>query len=143
MWRWRKKKLHPDHDATSVIDQGCQFDGRLTFVGTLIVNGKFKGEIISSSTLVVGEAGEVEADVRAGTIILAGQVSGHITARERVELHKSARIYGDIISPVVVLEEGVIFDGHCNMKGKDVQVIHLKGEDGQHSEKRADKRALV
>jgi cytoskeletal protein CcmA (bactofilin family) len=141
MWRWRNKKLHPDHEATSVIDEGCEFDGRLTFVGTLIVNGKLKGELISSSTLVVGETGEVEADVRAGTIILAGQVSGHVTARERVELRKSARVYGDIVSPVLVLEEGVIFDGHCNMKEKEVQVIRLKGDDGQHSEKRADKRA--
>ena len=141
MWRWRKNNLHPDHEATSVIDQGCQFDGRLTFVGTLIVNGKLKGELISSSTLVVGETGEVEADVRAGTVILAGQLSGHITARERVELHKSARIYGDIVSPVLILEEGVIFDGHCSMKGKEVQVIQLKAEEGQHSEKRADKRA--
>ena len=141
MWRWKKKSLHPDHEATSVIDQGCQFDGRLSFVGTLIVNGKFKGELISSSTLVVGETGELEAEVRAGTIILAGQVSGHITARERVELRKSARIYGDIVSPVLMLEEGVIFDGHCNMKGKEVQVIQLKGDDSQHSDKRADKRA--
>jgi len=138
---WKRKRLHPDHEATSVIDQGCHFEGRLTFVGTLIVNGKFQGELISSSTLIVGEAGELEADVRGGTIILAGQVSGHITARERVELRKTARIYGDIISPVLVLEEGVIFDGHCNMKGKDVQVIQLKGDDGQHSDKRADKRA--
>ncbi len=143
MWRWKKKNLHPDHEATSVIDQGCQFDGRLSFVGTLIVNGKFKGELISSSTLVVGETGELEAEVRAGTIILAGQVSGHITARERVELRKSARIYGDIVSPVLILEEGVIFDGHCNMKGKEVQVIQLKGDDSQHSDKRADKRASV
>ena len=143
MWRWKKNKVHPDHEATSVIDEGCQFDGRLNFVGTLIVNGNFKGELVSSSTLVVGETGEVEADVRAGTVILAGQVSGHITARERVELRKSARVYGDIISPVLVLEEGVIFDGHCNMKGKDVQVIQLKGEDGQHYEKRAEKRASV
>ncbi len=78
MWRWSKKTLHPDHDATSVIDQGCQFEGRLTFVGTLIVNGKFQGELISSSTLVVGETGELEADVHAGTIILAGRVSGNI-----------------------------------------------------------------
>jgi len=143
MWGWKKKNLHPDHEATSVIDQGCQFDGRLSFVGTLIVNGKFKGELISSSTLVVGETGELEAEVRAGTIILAGQVSGHITARERVELRKSARIYGDIVSPVLILEEGVIFDGHCNMKGKEVQVIQLKGDDSHHSDKRADKRASI
>ncbi|NIO09446.1 MAG: polymer-forming cytoskeletal protein [Deltaproteobacteria bacterium] len=143
MWRWRKDKLHPDHEATSVIDAGCEFDGRLNFVGTLIVNGKFKGELVSSSTLVVGEAGELEAEVRAGTVILAGQISGHITAKERVELRKTARMYGDIVSPVLVLEEGVIFDGHCNMKGKDVQVIQLKGNDNQQGEQRGDKRATV
>ncbi len=138
MWFWKSNhSSDPDQVATSVIDQGCQFEGRLTFVGTLIVNGKFQGELISSNTLIVGESGELEADVRAGTIILAGQISGHITARERVELRKTARIFGDIISPVLVLEEGVIFDGRCNMKGKDPQVIPLKSDEPQVIHKKA------
>ena len=130
-------KTDPEHTATSVIDYGCEMEGRLTFVGTLIVNGKFNGELISSNTLIVGESGELEADVRAGTVILAGQISGHITARERVELRKSARIFGDIVSPILVLEEGVIFDGRCNMKGKDLQVIPLKTEEPQVLHKKA------
>ena len=128
---------HPDHAATSVIDYGCEMEGRLTFVGTLIVNGKFSGELISANTLIVGESGELEADVRAGTVILAGQVSGHITARERVELRKSARIFGDIVAPILILEEGVIFDGRCNMKGKDLQVIPLKTEEPHIIHKKA------
>ena len=138
MWFWKSNHSYdPDQAATSVIDQGCQFDGRITFVGTLIVNGKFQGELISSNTLIVGESGEVEADVRAGTIIIAGQISGHVTARERVELRKTARIFGDIVAPVLVLEEGVIFDGRCNMKGKDVQVIPLKSDEPQVIHKKA------
>ncbi|MCH6546387.1 MAG: polymer-forming cytoskeletal protein [Deltaproteobacteria bacterium] len=143
MWHRRRNSSAPDRAATSVINQGCVFEGRLTFVGVLIVNGKFQGELISSGTVIVGETGVLQADLRVGTVILAGQISGHITASERVELRQTARILGDIATPVLVLEEGVIFDGHCKMKGKEVQVIHLKGEDGQHSEKRADKRALV
>ena len=138
-WRTHQRK-DPEQTATSVIDEGCQMEGRLTFVGTLIVNGKFKGELISSNTLVVGESGELEAEVRAGTIILAGQISGHITARERVELRRTARIFGDIVSPVLILEEGVIFDGRCSMKGKDVkelQVIPLKSEEHQAVHKKA------
>ena len=135
-WKSNRQK-NPEHAATSVIDHGCEMEGRLTFVGTLIVNGKFSGELISSNTLIVGESGELEADVRAGTVILAGEISGHITARERVELRKSARIFGDIVSPVLVLEEGVIFDGRCNMKGKDLQVIPLKSEEPQPIHKKA------
>jgi len=139
LWKSQQRK-DPEHAATSVIDQGCQMEGRLTFVGTLIVNGKFKGELISSNTLIVGESGELEAEVRAGTVILAGQISGHVTARERVELRKTARVFGDIVSPVLILEEGVIFDGRCNMKGKDVkelQVIPLKSDEHQAIHKKA------
>jgi cytoskeletal protein CcmA (bactofilin family) len=107
----------------SVIDQGCAFEGRLTFVGTLILNGKLRGEVLSSDTLIVGEAGELDADVQVGVAIVSGQISGHITARERVEIKETARIIGDIITPTLVLKEGVIFNGHCRMKGEELQVV--------------------
>ena len=138
MWFWKfNQNIDPEQAATSVIDQGCIMEGRLSFVGTLIINGKFQGELISSNTLIVGESGELEADVHAGTIILAGQIAGHVTARDRVELRKTARIYGDIVAPILVLEEGVIFDGRCNMKGKDLQVIPLKPEEQKFIHKKA------
>jgi len=129
MWHRRRNSSAPDRAATSVIDQGCGFEGRLTFVGVLIVNGKFQGELISSDTVIIGETGVVQADLRVGTVILAGQISGHITASERVELRLTARILGDIATPVLVLEEGVIFDGHCKMTGNGLKVLQTNGEE--------------
>ncbi len=128
MWHRRRKSSAPDRDAT-VINQGSRFEGRLTFDGVLIVNGKFRGELISSGTVIVGETGVMQADLRVGTVILAGQISGHITASERVELRQTARILGDIATPVLVLEEGVIFDGHCKMMGNGLKVLQTNGEE--------------
>ncbi len=137
MWHRRRYSSAPDRAATSVIDQGCGFEGRLTFVGVLIVNGKFQGELISSATVIIGETGVVQAYWRVGTVILAGQISGHITASERVELRQTARILGNIATPVLVLEEGVIFDGHCKMKGNGLKVLQTNGKEPRVADKRA------
>ena len=126
MWRWSGNNPTPDQAATSVIDQGCELEGRLVFTGTLVLNGKFHGEVISSDTLIVGEGGDLEADIRVGVIIVSGKIRGHVTARERVELRRSASMYGDIVAPVLVLEEGVIFDGHCKMKGGELEAVNTR-----------------
>ncbi len=123
MWPWKQNSSAADHNSMSVIDQGCEFNGHLTFGGTLILNGKFRGDVLSSDTLIVGEAGELHADVQVGVAIISGQISGDVTARERVEIKGTARIIGDIVSPVLVLEEGVIFNGRCKMKGEELQVV--------------------
>jgi len=123
MWRWRGNSSAPDQASTSIIDQGCELEGRLTFAGTLVLNGRFRGEMFSSDTLLVGETGQVEAEVQVGIAIVSGQVTGNINARERVELRGSARIFGDIVTPVLVLEEGVVFDGRCKMKNEDIRAL--------------------
>jgi cytoskeletal protein CcmA (bactofilin family) len=109
---WKKNSVF-NHAPTSVIDHGCLAEGRLQFVGVLALNGQFRGELLSSDTLLVGEKGEAEAAVQAGVAIISGQIRGNITARERVELRSTARIYGNIVTPVLVLEEGVVIDGQC------------------------------
>lgn len=118
---WRNHHSIATH--ASVIDQGCELEGRLTFEGTLVVNGKFRGEVSAGGTLLVGETGELEAEVQVGAAIISGLVTGNIVAQERVELKASARIYGDIITPVMILEEGVVFDGRCKMKGEGLRVV--------------------
>ena len=123
MWRWRGNNSPPNQTSTSVIDQGCELEWRLTFSGTLVLNGKFRGEIYSSDTLLVGESGQAEAEVQVGVAIVSGQVIGNIIARERVELRGSARIFGDIVTPVMVLEEGVVFDGRCKMKTEELRAV--------------------
>ena len=123
MWRWRGNSSAPDQASTSVIDQGCELEGRLTFAGTLVLNGKFRGELFSSDTLLVGETGQAEAEIQVGVAIVSGQITGNIIAHERVELRGTARIYGDIVTPVLVLEEGVVFDGRCKMKSEELRAV--------------------
>ena len=119
MWLWNNHNP-TSKNSTSVIDQGCELEGRFRFSGTLVINGKFRGELHSPDTLLVGESAELEAEVSVGTVIISGQVTGAVMARERVELRAGARIAGNIVTPVLVLEEGVVFDGRCSMIGTEV-----------------------
>jgi cytoskeletal protein CcmA (bactofilin family) len=123
MWRWKWNGSGPDQTAMSIIDHGCDLSGHLDFIGTLVVNGKFQGELSSSDTLIIGETAELQANIQAGTVIVNGQITGNIMARDRVELHGSARVFGDIETPVLVLEAGVFFDGNCRMNGQELRVV--------------------
>jgi len=106
-------------DLSAFIDEGSEIEGKYTFTGTVMLNGKLSGEIHTQDTLIIGEKGVVNAIVRAGTVIISGEVVGNVNATERVELRGTARVFGDVEAPVVVVEEGVLFEGHCRMsKGK-------------------------
>jgi cytoskeletal protein CcmA (bactofilin family) len=100
---------------TGFIDEGSEIEGKYTFSGTVMLNGKFTGEIVSPDTLIVGEKGVINATIRAAVVLISGEVVGNVLASERVELHGKARVFGDLETPVVVVEEGVLFEGHCRM----------------------------
>jgi cytoskeletal protein CcmA (bactofilin family) len=118
--RWRKsKQASRSGDLTAFIDEGSEIEGKYTFQGTVMLNGKFSGELVSSDSLIIGEKGVVNATVRAGIVLINGEVIGNVFATERVELRGTARVYGDVEAPVIVIEEGVLFEGHCkNTKGR-------------------------
>ena len=119
---WKKSSKGKAGDLTAVIDEGSEIEGKFTFSGTVMLNGKFKGEIVSTDTLIIGEKGVVNATIRAGVIVVRGEVVGNVQATERVEMKESARFFGDVEAPVVVMEEGVLFEGHCRMtKSKPVE----------------------
>ena len=116
MWPWsRRAAASTRKKLTAFVDEGSQIEGKYTFTGTVLLNGKFQGEIASPDTLIIGERGVVNAIVRAGTLVVNGELVGNVYASERVELSGKARVLGDVQSPIVVLEEGVMFEGHCKM----------------------------
>jgi cytoskeletal protein CcmA (bactofilin family) len=119
-----KKTSSSNHASTSVIDYGCVAEGRLNFVGTLAMNGYFRGELLTSDTLLVGEKGEVEAAVETDVAIISGQIRGNITARKRVELRRTARIHGNVVTPVLIVEEGVVIDGQCKTNEEEASEAH-------------------
>ena len=102
---------------TAFIDQGSEFEGKLSFRDTVRIDGRFSGEITSENTLIVGESGEIEAEIRSKTIVVSGTVNGNLIAEAKVVLHKSARINGDIQTPSIVVEEGAMITGKINMDG--------------------------
>lgn len=120
MWPWtRRSAVSSRKKLTAFLDEGSEIEGKYTFSGTVLLNGKFQGEIASPDTLIIGERGVVNATVRAGTLVVNGELVGDVHASERVELAGRARVFGDLESPVLVLEEGVIFEGRCRMPKPD------------------------
>lgn len=103
------------HRVNALLEQGCEFEGKLTFEGTVRVNGCFKGEIFSEGTLVVGEGAVLEAQIEVGCIIINGKVAGSIDAKDRIEMKSSAEVRGDIRARTLIIEEGVLFEGNCKM----------------------------
>ncbi|MGI9141426.1 MAG: bactofilin family protein [Gemmatimonadaceae bacterium] len=136
---WRKRDSLPvkDGEHTTYIEEGSEIDGKFTFTGTVVLNGRLRGEIVSNDNLIIGEKGVVNANIRAGVVQISGEVVGDVVASERVELREKCRVYGDVSAPVVIIAEGALFEGQCRMtKGRpadatqpaarDLSVVPLK-----------------
>ncbi|HXH84776.1 MAG TPA: polymer-forming cytoskeletal protein [Candidatus Tectomicrobia bacterium] len=102
-------------DLTGFIDEASEIEGVYRFSGTVMLNGRFRGELASNDTLIIGDKGVVHANIHAGVVLVSGEVVGNIVAADRVELRGHARVTGDIEAPVVTVEEGVFFEGRCRM----------------------------
>jgi len=100
------------------LGKGCSFDGKLTFDGTVRIDGRFLGEIFSDDTLEVGPDAEIKADVKVGTVIVSGKVVGNIYAKDRADMRGGADVVGNIHAPVVTMQEGAVVDGSLKMTRK-------------------------
>lgn len=123
MWRIRQDSAgRPRGRLGAFLDEGSEIEGKYTCSGVVTLQAKVRGEIRAEDTLIIGEQAVVHATVSAASLVVHGELVGSVTARERVELTRSARVTGDIEAPVVVMEEGAVHDGHCRMtKVKSVE----------------------
>jgi len=107
-------------EINALLGSGTDFNGKLSFEGTVRIDGRFQGEILTNDVLIIGDGAEVRAEIEAGTLIVrGGVVVGNIRARESVEIHAPGRVLGDIVSPSLYIGKGVVFDGRCQMKADD------------------------
>ena len=102
-------------NLTAFIDQGSEFEGKLSFKDTVRIDGTFSGEISSDNTLIVGETGEIHAKITSVAVVISGRVEGDVIASQEVVLHKTAVVNGDIESPSFVVEEGAQLNGAVRM----------------------------
>ncbi|MBX3159261.1 MAG: polymer-forming cytoskeletal protein [Deltaproteobacteria bacterium] len=105
-------------EITTLLGRGASFEGKLTFEGTVRIDGRFKGEVFSDDTLVIGEGAIVEAEIDIGEVIIQGTVVGNIKAKRSIEIHAPGRVKGDIHTPSLQIDKGVIFEGRSFMEGQ-------------------------
>lgn len=108
----------------STIGEGSIFEGKFYISGSLRIDGKFEGEIKTDEELVVGETGKVKTNIDARSVVVAGTVVGNIKADEEVRLLETGRVLGDIVTPTLTIQKGVVAQGHITITGgqkKDVK----------------------
>ena len=99
-----------------LIGQGVDVSGNITFADRLEIEGKVTGKISSEGgALIIGEFGGVKAEIDVGICVIHGSLEGDLTARARIEIHRTGRVTGDLLTPVLVVEEGAIFNGAVRM----------------------------
>lgn len=110
-------------EIIAFLGKGTEFKGVLSYEGTVRIDGKVEGEIITKGTLVAGESAVINAEVTVGTLVSGGKITGNINAKDKVQLLSPATVIGTIKTPALIIEEGVKFDGKCDMLAKEEKKV--------------------
>jgi cytoskeletal protein CcmA (bactofilin family) len=103
-------------EINALLGRGTEFTGKLTFEGKVRIDGKFSGEIFTDDVLIIGDGADVRAEIDVSTLIIkGGVVTGNVRARDMVEIHAPGKLYGNIVSPALFIDKGVVFEGNCKM----------------------------
>jgi cytoskeletal protein CcmA (bactofilin family) len=114
----------PGHgEVIAFVGKGVEFKGIITYDGTVRIDGMLNGEIHTDGILLIGEDAVITAKVTAGTIISKGKITGDLTAREKVRLLSPAVLNGSVKTPMLSMEEGVLFNGTCEMARAEVHEL--------------------
>jgi len=122
MFGKKKEEVFFDKMDT-LIGADSSFQGIITATGTIRVDGKFEGEISCTGDLVIGEGGKVKANVKVRNLLLSGELEGNVAVQGRIEITLSGKLYGDIATTNLVIDEGAVFRGKC-----DMQQLQSKGK---------------
>ena len=107
-------------EVEAFLGKNSSYEGKMGFEGMARLDGKFDGEIFSGDMLIIGETATVNAEINVSTLVIDGKVSGNVSATGKIEIHATGKLYGNITTPTLVIEEGGLFDGTCKME-KEVE----------------------
>lgn len=132
---------------SAVLGRGTRVSGKIAFEGRARIDGHVEGEIVATDTLEIGESALVNAQISGTVIIVQGKVTGDLTASKKLEIRAPGRLYGNVTTPSLVIEEGVLFEGHCSMGAKEAKaegrVTLLAKEEGSTAPAATAARAAV
>ncbi len=125
-------------DVSAFVGKGVEFKGTITYNGTVRIDGLLDGEIHTDGVLLVGDGAVITARVTAGTIVCKGKITGDVHAKEKIKLRAPASISGGVKTPLLSIEEGVLFNGTLEMtqgvrelpRETAIQPVSLPGQSG-------------
>ncbi|MEX2400768.1 MAG: polymer-forming cytoskeletal protein [Rhodothermales bacterium] len=122
----------------NMIGEGTTFDGTITAESDIRISGRVMGKIDISGKVIVAQEGVIEGEVRASNLDVAGRIEGTIEVSERVVLKSSAEIEGDIRTARLVIEEGAVFDGRCQMGSRSMGSDEILSADRRKAQSTED-----
>jgi len=121
----------PSDEINAFLGKDIEFEGKFSFTGAVRIDGKVSGEISSSGTLIIGESAIVKSQIHVADVIINGDVHGDIWAVNKIKIGVPGKLFGNIQTPKLAIEEGAIFEGNCNMSDlgeKDLALSSKKTE---------------
>jgi len=102
-------------DNITLLAKGVLLRGEIHVEGTVRIDGRLDGDIQTSGQVIIGEDGLVQGTITAGTVICSGRIKAKVTANERVQLMKTATLIGEVLTPVLIMEDGAKLQGVTDM----------------------------
>ena len=102
-------------EAGTTIGEQSVFEGRFAVRGNLRVDGTFEGQALVVDQLAIGPKGRVRANISATSVVVEGIIIGNITAARRILLLSTARVLGDLKTPELIIQDGVVLEGRCTI----------------------------
>ncbi len=112
----------------AILGADSKISGNLFFKGPAEINSQIEGEIVGESLITIGEPAILRSSIKSSEVIIYGNVTGDIIAKDRVCLKNTSVVTGNIQSPIIQIEEGAIFNGSCVMK-QDVSSSFVKASE--------------
>lgn len=130
----KNNKNETDGLMNTIVGKDTVITGTLDIKGDLRVDGTVKGKIICSDAVTIGATGTVEAEIEANIAIIAGKMVGNVVTTEKIELQAKCEMEGDLRTKSLVIEQGAVFCGACNMKDTKPDLGFLKQNKTQQPE---------
>jgi cytoskeletal protein CcmA (bactofilin family) len=115
-------------EEVTIISSGVVIEGKVTSNGNVRVDGIVKGDITAQGNLTVGEHGSIQGQLAGETVSIGGKVDGTVNAKEKLVLESKAVLKGDLITKILVVEAGAMFEGKSSMGSQSSFKPVNKGE---------------
>lgn len=115
-------------DEVTIISAGVLVEGKLSSNGNIRIDGTINGNVMADGNITVGENGEINGEINGEAVTVGGKVIGSVIAKEKLTLESKSYLKGDLLTKILVIDAGAIFDGKSSMNTADTQPPQLPFE---------------